>query len=38
MRICWAKGLSNQIRAQGWMADYNGVMGDPELEMNYVED
>ncbi len=37
MRICWAKGISNQIRLNGWMADYNGVPGDAEVEMTFVE-
>ena len=38
MRICWAKGISNIIRAQGYMEDYRGVFGDAEVEMNYIED
>jgi hypothetical protein len=38
MRICWAKGISNQVRANGWMDEYKGVIGDAEVEMNWVED
>ena len=38
MRICWAKGIAGQIRMYGWLADYSGVQGDSELEMNYIED
>ena len=37
MRICWAKGISGQIRANGWLVDYNGVHGDAEVEMNFIE-
>ncbi len=38
MRICWAKGISSQIRAHGWLADYKGVGNDTEVEMSFVED
>ncbi len=38
MRICWAKGTSNQIAQAGWMADYKGVKGDQEVEMNFIEE
>jgi len=37
MRICWAKGISGQIRGSGWLIDYKGVNGDAEVEMNYIE-
>ena len=28
MRICWAKGIAQMVRAAGYMADFNGVSGD----------
>ncbi len=37
MRINWGKGISNVIRAAGLMVDYHGVVGDPDVEMQYIE-
>lgn len=36
MRISWGKGLSQQLKSMGMLADYVGIP-DPELEMQYIE-
>lgn len=37
MKINWGKGIATSLRAQGLMKDYPGVAGDPEAEMQYIE-
>ena len=37
MRLNWGKGISQQLRGNGLLVDYQGLIGDPELEMQYIE-
>lgn len=37
MRINWGKGISTLIRNNGLMVDYQGVVGDSDVEMQYIE-
>eukprot|EP00347_Sterkiella_histriomuscorum_P020531 403337449 len=37
MRINWGKGINSIIRNNGLLVDYQGVVGDQDLEMQYVE-
>lgn len=37
LKICWGKDIVKQLRAQGMLLDFQGVPGDPDLEMQYVE-
>ena len=37
MKLCWGKEIPKQLRALGMLLDYYGVIGDPELEMQFVE-
>ena len=37
LKICWGKEIPKQLRAQGIFLDDQGVVGDSELETQFLE-
>ena len=37
LKLCWGKGIPALLKAKGMFRDYDGMLGDPELEMTYIE-
>ena len=37
LKLVWGKGIPIVIKSRGMLEDYTGVAGDPELEMQYIE-
>ena len=37
LKLCWGKGIPALLKGRGVLQDYEGIQGDTDLEMQYVE-
>ena len=37
LKLVWGKGIPQVTKSKGMLRDYQGVLGDPDLEMQYIE-
>ena len=37
LKLCWGKGIPALLKAKGMFRDYEGIQGDSDLEMQFIE-